>query len=340
MKKNKFLRIASAMLMLCLITTCAVSGTFAKYTTSDSDSDTARVAKWGVTVAVGGTLFGTNYGSNTALADADKDRIVATSTNVVSSGTDNIVAPGTKNDTGFQVQLKGNPEVAFTIVAEIEENTASVDKKLETIFLKAGTYGVMVKAEGVNEATNFSTANLYTLSGGKYTKATAYSNVDFYELHDYVVVDSDYYPIKWTVKTGDADAFGSGGSPDVYETTSITLLENEILEYFNGVTGGGGPSGVPGPADSKAYNAGVTLDQMLVLTWEWAITNTVTGASEAEVNAMDTILGNLGVSGVKVVKYSETTPGDATTGYYSAPASTDYNLEVAFNLEITATQVD
>ena len=29
MKKNKILRLASVMLMLCLITTCAISGTFA-----------------------------------------------------------------------------------------------------------------------------------------------------------------------------------------------------------------------------------------------------------------------------------------------------------------------
>ena len=54
MKKNKFMRLASVMLMLCLITTCAISGTFAKYTTSATATDTARVAKWGVKVVVTG----------------------------------------------------------------------------------------------------------------------------------------------------------------------------------------------------------------------------------------------------------------------------------------------
>ena len=44
MKKNKFLRLASFMLIACLATCCAVGGTFAKYVTSDNASDSARVA--------------------------------------------------------------------------------------------------------------------------------------------------------------------------------------------------------------------------------------------------------------------------------------------------------
>ena len=99
MKKNKILRLASVMLMLCLITTCAISGTFAKYTTSGTGSDTARVAKWGVTVDLSATdLFNTTY----------NDGKVATTTS------NNIVAPGTTG-TLANITISGTPEVATTV---------------------------------------------------------------------------------------------------------------------------------------------------------------------------------------------------------------------------------
>ena len=47
MKKNRMMRAASALLVAVLMTTCTISGTFAKYTTSATGSDAARVANWG-----------------------------------------------------------------------------------------------------------------------------------------------------------------------------------------------------------------------------------------------------------------------------------------------------
>ena len=49
--KNYLMRIASILFIVTLISTCCVSGTFAKYVTSASASDTARVAKWGVSIS-------------------------------------------------------------------------------------------------------------------------------------------------------------------------------------------------------------------------------------------------------------------------------------------------
>lgn len=92
MKKNKMLRIASVMLVLALITTCVISGTFAKYVTTGASSDSARVAKWGVTITADtGTAFGTAYtrGSNAISASASVD------TDSVFAGA-KVVAPGTK----------------------------------------------------------------------------------------------------------------------------------------------------------------------------------------------------------------------------------------------------
>ena len=50
MKKNNMLRIASVLLVAVLLSTCAISGAFAKYVTSGSTSDNARVAAFGITV--------------------------------------------------------------------------------------------------------------------------------------------------------------------------------------------------------------------------------------------------------------------------------------------------
>ena len=61
MKKSKSMRAAGALLVATLLSTSAVSGTYAKYVTSDSGSDTARVAKFGVVVAASGSLFSETY---------------------------------------------------------------------------------------------------------------------------------------------------------------------------------------------------------------------------------------------------------------------------------------
>ncbi len=51
MKKNKMMRLASVLLIAVMISTSAISGTYAKYVTSGYAEDNARVAKFGVAVA-------------------------------------------------------------------------------------------------------------------------------------------------------------------------------------------------------------------------------------------------------------------------------------------------
>ena len=63
-KKNWTLRAAVLMLALVLITSCFVGGTFAKYVTGGSGTDSARVAKFGVTVTANGTMFSKEYHRN------------------------------------------------------------------------------------------------------------------------------------------------------------------------------------------------------------------------------------------------------------------------------------
>ena len=65
MKKNIAMRVAAFLFILTMISTCAFATTFAKYTTKGEATDSARVAKWGVTIsAAGNTVTGTSIGIN------------------------------------------------------------------------------------------------------------------------------------------------------------------------------------------------------------------------------------------------------------------------------------
>ena len=70
--KNKSVKIAALAIMLCLLTTCAIGTTFAKYVTGADAEDYARVAKWGVKIDIAGDdMFKDTYVADaTALEDA------------------------------------------------------------------------------------------------------------------------------------------------------------------------------------------------------------------------------------------------------------------------------
>ncbi len=107
-RKNWTMRAAVLMLALVLITSCFVGGTFAKYVTGESGSDTARVAKFGVNITANGTTFAKEY-------KTDDPEVSGTITKSVISSTDeNLVAPGTKGEM-VKMQLSGKPEVAVNV---------------------------------------------------------------------------------------------------------------------------------------------------------------------------------------------------------------------------------
>lgn len=126
MKKNRMMRLASGLLVAVLITTSTISGTFAKYVTTDSANDSARVAKWGVTVTANGTLFEDTY--------KDAPTETASEMTVVAKDSKDVVAPGTNNtDDSFIFSITGVPEVDVKVTVEV--TNAEND-----VFLKAGTY--------------------------------------------------------------------------------------------------------------------------------------------------------------------------------------------------------
>ena len=112
-KKNWTLRAAVLMLALVLITSCFVGGTFAKYVTSGSGNDSARVAKFGVTVTANGDVFAKEY-------DTNDQTVVGTIAKSVIS-TDKVVAPGTTSNGDFvAATITGTPEVAVRVSYKLD----------------------------------------------------------------------------------------------------------------------------------------------------------------------------------------------------------------------------
>ena len=308
-KNNRFLKLAAALMILCLITTCAISTTFAKYATTNSTEDTARVAKWGVVLSASGTLFGKNYATNRA---TDSDAIIAASTtqsadthSVVADA--KVVAPGTKNDVGVLLKLNGQPEVAYSVSASTD------DTKNKDIFLKAGTYGVMVVAEGLNAETVVAGV-YYVLNGTSYELATEeYDDSEtYYKLLDKVVLANDYYPVVWSLSK-------DGGAATEYST--VKELTDAIMSDVNGTTDDG--VGNITINTEKVYDANIELDDTYQITWAWDIENN---------NGADTILGNIGYT--TVVELGD----DGAT--YAVISNDSYILNIAFDITISAEQVD
>lgn len=109
-KNNALMRASGILLVLTLGTSCFVGGTFAKYVSEDQGDDTARVAKWGVTVAVENAvedLFEKNYDKHYTGSTLGGDT-------VISSTEMDVFAPGTEGTLGT-TSITGTPEVTVKV---------------------------------------------------------------------------------------------------------------------------------------------------------------------------------------------------------------------------------
>lgn len=115
MKKNQTMRVGVLLLALTLITTCFVGGTLAKYTTSATSNDSARVAYWG--------FQSTNTMNLTGLFSKTYDNV---------EGSADVIAPGTSRSTTFAFAYDETnataPEVAYDFKVEV---TASCDDSIK-----------------------------------------------------------------------------------------------------------------------------------------------------------------------------------------------------------------
>lgn len=331
MKKNKMMRLASVLLVLCLLTTSVISGTFAKYITTDQQYDTARVAKFGVVASLSGDLFGATYvgaTDNSITTYGVNDGTVSSSVN----GEDFVVAPGTKNTDGLTLSVTGTPEVATKVIFDAAEDAENGAKNYvdSDIYLVDGVYAYMVPYDG--ELTKENITNYYYASGVNtviYQKATADMWDDdgliVYEAMGVVTVaeaDGKYYPLLWSL---DVDQHTTLNLTDV---RTIAEVKTNLEKLFNTDTSTD-TSDEPGikfdPNETNALKAKVTWkwDYVDENSGAWADQYNDTNELTTNVDKMDTILGSMmaaysGASDVKIVT------ADPTNSYYTAVS---YNLE-------------
>lgn len=305
MKKTNSMRVAVAMLALTLITSCFVGGTFAKYTTSASGNDFARVAKFGVEIDAGKSAFLDKY----EVADAENAKFDG-NYSVASSNGDKVVAPGTRGTIDL-FTLSGTPEVAVKVDVEMSD--------IESIYLKkiSRTIYMVVNTESWDEVffiTDMSTGN---------TKPMDIPDPD------------DQETLKSLYDKRENELNDSWGGPDNADKGNpIKKVETDAYEYYPIVwsliknSDEATPVATGSLADIKAYideningndfepgtNLADEIGGSYKLTWSWPF--------DVD-DEKDTLLGDLGAGSVELSEYDY-----------------KYNLNEAFNFSITVTQID
>lgn len=291
MRKNKMMRLASALLVLTLLTTSIISGTFAKYTTQDSAGDVARVAKWGVVLQAAGSLYGTNYQKSSNTITNGTEGISVKGTQIADT---NVIAPGTKNETGMSFSINGTPEVSTFVQVKVAGGN---------VFLAPNNYGVMVECKAVTADNIGSLAadGLYTSDDQEsFTKvetdADYNADMAYYTLEDAVTVANYYYPVEYTL-TGATTATGNenedtmskvlGAIGDRLELDGWLPDYSDIACFTENTYSG---EFVPNTdlAETMKLND-------LKLSWKWDYENdsTATGDAASAKDRYDTILGHM-----------------------------------------------
>lgn len=140
------MRIACAILILTLLSTSVISGTFAKYVTTAEGNDTARVAKFGVVLTAESDIFAPEYAKDGSGAN--------TGVSVLADDTKDVVAPGTAG-TMTAFTIAGAPEVDV----KVDVTLAQVDP-ISMVTLPAGT--------GYNNWTTADPADTYDVAANYY----------------------------------------------------------------------------------------------------------------------------------------------------------------------------
>lgn len=221
MKKNKMMRAASILMVATLLTTSVISGTFAKYVTSGNASDSARVAKWGVTVTGDGEeIFAEKYTKNDNSFTLNADTVVST---------EDVVAPGTSGSMAA-FTITGTPEVAVRVAftGTLELGDKWVDS--------TGVYycPIEITVGDTNfKGTDYTTADLF--ENAVNNKIASYSN-NYAAGTDLSTIDGDAPAISWKwaftgnddVKDtylGDQAAAGNAATISLNVTVTVTQID-------------------------------------------------------------------------------------------------------------------
>ena len=230
MKKNRMMRLASLLLVCVLLTTSVISGTFAKYTTNKTGSDTARVAHWGVTITPNGTMFEKVYGKD--------DASYTLGANTVETSDEwKLVAPGT-TDSLTEIVLQGSPEVATRVTYDATVNldgwklSDGTTEYCPVYFTIEGkTYGIDADCGMTCDVKATSVADLAT----KVEEAIEACKKDYAPNTDLYAMNGDYPSVTWEwpfytdddhdVKDTDLGDKAAAGNHAVVQVTVKTTVE-------------------------------------------------------------------------------------------------------------------
>jgi len=341
------MRIASVLLVAALITTCAISGTFAKYVTKAEGTDSARVAKWGIVLTMAGDdLFAPEYKADDETFTGSEidgepamDPVVSVRVDPDYKGdyTD-LVAPGTTND-GFKASIVGKPEVAVRYTLDIAKDWSDV-------VLPAGTYTDFTK---LVPKTDAQTANDPEL--GYYGKFT---------------LEEDYAPVKWDItvsKNGGTpislvafarafnktlaeqmgmteNGFAASNAKTIVETYG-PQLEALILGMINNEGEAGASNAKFTIADDGSIKLSIDFDPNrslgfefgLVWTWAFEAPEDATEEEALLVDQADTWLGNFAA-------YKAFNELQAYATEFDAAEEAGAAYTIGFNFTAAATQID
>jgi len=224
MKKNWFLRIGLISLVLALATTCLLGGTFAKYTTTVSGSDSIQVAKFAFKATdVDGIELENDGAEINLFANAKTDATGTVQTGMFAPGvygTFSIVLDNTGSD--VDVVINDDSEVAIELSASDE---AAFD--LNTGFIK-----FVVSYEPIGEEPDYgAVASLNDLAAA----VEAAIELDEYE-EDYIEKGSAvtiYVAYIWEGATDDVDSaignFATANNP-LTITMDITIIADQKID--------------------------------------------------------------------------------------------------------------
>lgn len=204
--------------VLCLITSSFVGSTLAKYTTSATANDSARVAEFGVVVTADSTAFNAEYAKN-----VDTHEIATTV-----SAEEKVIAPGTKGTLGTS-KVTGTPEVAVEVKRE-----ATLELGDNWVDGDGNYYCPLVITVGTDAylGTNYASADEFeaaVLGNEKLVKTTNYDpNTN--------LADNDDVAVTWEwafegnddekdTDLGDQAAAGNAATIAFSLTTTVTQLD-------------------------------------------------------------------------------------------------------------------
>ena len=222
MKKNWFLRIGLISLVLALATTCLLGGTFAKYTTTVSGSDSIQVAKFAFKATdVDGIELENDGAEINLFANAKTDATGTVQTGMFAPGvygTFSIVLDNTGSD--VDVVINDDSEVAIELSAEEEDvfdaSTAFIKYQISFAPISTPEYGTLASLNDLAAAVE------------------AAIELDEYE-EDYIEKGSAvtiYVAYIWEGATDDVDSaignFATANNP-LTITMDITIIADQKI---------------------------------------------------------------------------------------------------------------